>query len=283
MVSDRHTPEVAIVTDSTADIPQDFCSQYDVHVIPNIIIFEGTSLEDEVDISRQEFYERLVTQKTLPTTATASSGAYQHKYGTLLEAGYQHILSFHPPSHLSGIYNAAWVASQEYPEKVTVIDSMQLTMAQGFQVMAAAEAARDGAAWQEVMMRVEDVRQHVRLVAMLDTLEYVRRSGRVSWARARIGELLRIKPFIEVKDGQIMSLGESRTYKKGLSRLKSMLLGLGPLEKLAILHTNAEEQARRFLTELPEPLPENPFLVNVTSVIGTHVGPNGIGFAVVLS
>lgn len=280
---DRHTLEVAIVTDSTADIPQDFCSQYDIHVIPNIIIIEGKSLEDEVDITRQEFYELLVTQKTLPTTATASSGVYQQKYRTLLEQGYQHVISIHPPTHLSGIYNAAWIASQEFQGNVTVIDSQQLTMGQGFQVMTAAEAAQRGAALQEVMKSIEDVRQRIRLIAMLDTLEYIRRSGRVSWTRARLGELLRIKPFIEVKDGQVLSLGESRTYKKGVSRLKELLFSLDPMEKLAILHSNAEEQAQMFLTELSELSPEYTFLVNVSSIIGTHVGPNGIGFAVVLA
>jgi DegV family protein with EDD domain len=275
-------PDIAIVTDSTSDIPNDFRIHCDIHVIPNIIILDGKSLADEVDITRKEFYQYLAASKELPTTATASSGAYQKKYEALLSQGYQHILSIHPPGHLSGIYNAAWIASQEFPGRVTVIDSQQLTLGQGFQVMAAAEAAQRGGTLPEVLSVLSAVRQRIRLIAMLDTLEYIRRSGRVSWARARLGELLRIKPFVEVRDGQVLSLGETRTTQKGLSRLKELLLNLGPLEKLAILHSNAEEQAGRFLSELPGPLPKNPILVNITSVIGTHVGPNGIGFVAVL-
>ena len=279
---DPSRAEIAIVTDSTADIPLEFRDRLDIHVIPNIIIIDGKSLEDEIDITRQEFYEYLATSKALPTTATASSGAYQGKYQELFNQGSQHILSIHPPSHLSGIYNAAWIASQDFPGKVTVIDSQQLTIGQGFQVMAAAEAAQQRKPLADVLEVINAVRQRVRLYAMLDTLEYIRRSGRVSWTKARLGELLRIKPFVEVRDGQVLSLGETRTTKKGHARLRDLLLNMGPIEKVAILHSNSEDQARQFLSDLPEALPENPILVNITSVIGTHVGPNGIGFAAVL-
>lgn len=273
---------IAIVTDSTADIPEQIRGELNIHVIPNIIVLEGKNLADEVDITRQEFYEYLSSSKELPTTATASSGAYQQLYGTLIGRGCQHILSIHPPSHLSGIYNAAWIASNEFPGRVTVVDSRQLTLGQGFQVMAAAEAAQAGESLEQVVNAMTSVRKRVRLIAMLDTLEFIRRSGRVSWAKARLGELLRIKPFVEVKDGQVLSLGQSRSTQKGVERLKQLLLSLGPLEQLAILHSNAEEQARRFLSEIPGSLPDNPLVVNITSVIGTHVGPNGIGFVAVL-
>ena len=148
--------------------------------------------------------------------------------------------------------------------------------------MAAAEAAQQRKPLADVLEVINAVRQRVRLYAMLDTLEYIRRSGRVSWTKARLGELLRIKPFVEVRDGQVLSLGETRTTKKGHARLRDLLLNMGPIEKVAILHSNSDDQARHFLSDLPEALPENPILVNITSVIGTHVGPNGIGFAAVL-
>ncbi len=279
---DPHAAEIAIVTDSTADIPVELRNRFQIHVIPNIIIIDGKSLEDEVDITRQEFYEYLASSKALPTTATASSGAYQGKYQALFNQGYQHILSVHPPSHLSGIYNAAWIASQDFPGKVTIIDSKQLTLGQGFQVIAAAEAAQQGKPLGEILELMNSVRQRVRLFAMLDTLEYIRRSGRVSWTKARLGELLRIKPFVEVRDGQVLSLGETRTTKKGHARLRDLLLNLGPIEKVAILHSNSEDQAHHFLSDLPESLPDAQILVNITSVIGTHVGPNGLGFVAVL-
>lgn len=275
----RH--EIAIVTDSTADIPEDFVDQLSIHVVPNIIYMEGKSLEDGKDISRSEFYEKLPTLKELPTTATASSGTYQERYQSLLKRGFRHIISIHASSLLSGIYNAARIASLEFKDRVTVIDSQQITLALGFQVIAAAEAANRGESLQNILACIESVRRRVRLIAMLDTLEYVRRSGRVSWAKARLGDFFHIKPFVEVKDGLVHSLGESRTYQKGLARLKQFLLNIGPIERLAILHSNAEEQAQRFIADLPERLLANPLVVNVTTVIGTHVGPNGIGFVAV--
>lgn len=261
----------------------DTAERYQIHVVPNIIIINGESLQDGVDITREEFYEKLVVMKALPTTATASSGVYQQLYERLLAQGARHILSIHASSLLSGIFNAAHIAAQDYPGQVTVIDSQQLSLGLGFQVLEAARAAARGETSPAILAFLEDVRQRVRVIAMLDTLEYIHRSGRVSWARARLGNLLRIKPFVEVKNGNVLSLGETRTYQRGLARLRELLLKQGPIERLAILHTNAEEQARRFLSNLPRPIPENPFLVNVTSVIGTHTGPNGIGFSVVTS
>ena len=276
------TPDIAVVTDSTADIPPKYVEQYSIHVIPNIIVIDGRSLEDGIDISRQEFYIKLASMKSLPTTATAASGAYSEKYEFLLNQGYNHIISIHPPAQLSGIYNAAWIAAQEFEPKVTLLDGKQLSLGMGFQVIEAAKSAQLGEPLEKILSYLEDVRRRIRLFAMLDTLEYIRRSGRVSWARARLGDLLRIKPFLEVRDGQVNSMGEARTYQKGLARLRELLIDLGPLEKLAILHTNAEDQARRFLSSLPEPLPPEPLFVNVNSVIGTHVGPNGIGFTAIL-
>lgn len=273
--------EIAIVTDSTADIPEDYIDKLSIYVVPNIIYMEGKSLKDGKDISRSEFYAKLPTLKVLPTTATASSGVYEERYRSLFKQGFRHIISIHASSLLSGIYNAARIASMEFKDRVTVIDSQQITLALGFQVIAAAEAANQDESLQNILACIESVRRRVRLIAMLDTLEYVRRSGRVSWAKARLGDFLHIKPFVEVKDGLVHSLGESRTYQKGLARLKQFLLGIGPIERLAILHSNAEEQAQRFIAELPERLLKNPLIVNVTTVIGTHVGPNGIGFVAV--
>jgi DegV family protein with EDD domain len=282
MDSGIHTDNrTAVVTDSTADVPDNLCRALGIHVVPNIIMIGDETLEDGVDITREEFYTRLVTSKYV-TTGTASPIKYQQVYEKLLGSGFHHIISIHAASLLSGIFNAASLAAQSFAGRITVIDSQQLTLGLGFQVIAAAEQALHGVSPQQILVQLEDVRRRVRVVAMLDTLEYVRRSGRVSWARARMGELLRIKPFIEVQSGQVRSLGEARTAQKGLHRLKDMLVAQGPLERLAILHTNAEGQARQFLSLLPTS-PIDPLIVNVTTVIGTHTGPNGIGFSVVLA
>jgi DegV family protein with EDD domain len=277
-----NTNQIAIVTDSTADIPADLVRKHRIHVVPNIIIWGDRNLEDGKEITRQEFYEQLPSMKPLPTTATAAAGVYEELYAELFACGAQQVISAHASSKLSGIYNAASLAANEFDGRVKVIDSEQITLGLGFQVLAAAEAIDQGANLDHVEDIITNIRKRIRVVAMLDTLEYVRRSGRVSWAQAKIGALLRIKPFLEVSNGEVLSLGETRTFKKGVIRLADMLARLGPLEKLAVLHTNAEGEARSFAERYaPKNIPA-PSIVNVTTVIGTHVGPHGLGFTAVI-
>lgn len=274
-------PDIAIVTDSTADIPEAITAKYQIRVVPNYVIIAGKGLRDGLDISRKDFYEMLPGMDPLPTTAAASSGEYEEIYAELLRKHASHVLSIHCSSLLSGIYNAARVAAQKFGDKVTVIDSQFLTLGLGFQVIMAAEAALYQPV-ESVLDLLAEVRKRARVIAMLDTLEYVRRSGRVSWARARISGILRIKAFVEVKDGTVFSLGEARTRQKGIERLIELIHKLGPVERLAILHTNAESDAKNILNDLNPQLPTEPLLVNVTTAIGTHVGPNGLGVAAVV-
>jgi DegV family protein with EDD domain len=276
------TQKIAIVTDSTADLPDDLVQENNIYVIRNTLVIEGQSLEDGRGISRQEFYERLPTLKNLPTTATASSGVYQELYERLLRSGADYIVSIHPSSLLSGVVNAASLAAQAFSGRISVIDSEQASLGLGFQVLEAAAAVHRGISRENLLALLDSVRRRARVVAMLDTLDYIRRSGRVSWARARLGDLLHIKPFIELRGGKVFSLGEARTRRKGMERLLEIVRGLGPLQRLAALHTNAEADARQLLAELAPQLSSEPLVVNVTTVIGTHVGPRGLGFAALL-
>lgn len=272
--------KIGIVTDSTSDIPDQLVQAYDIHVMPNIVVIEGHSLEDGKDITREEFYERLPTLKELPTTATASAGSYQELYESLFRSGCEHILSIHPSVLLSGIMNAANFAAQSFGDKVHVLDSGQISFGLGVQVLSAAEAASGGDTLEQVLAKWKRIKDRVRVIAMLDTMEYIRRSGRVSWARASLGSLLQIKPFVEVKDGLVQRFGEVRTRRKGLARL----IELGnsqKLERLAILHTNSEEDAQEILESLDHDLPIPALLINITTIIGTHVGPNALGLTLV--
>jgi DegV family protein with EDD domain len=273
---------IAIVTDSTSDLSPETAERHQIHVVPNVLVIDGQSLEDGSGISREEFYERLPYMKSLPTTASASAGAYQSLYEKLFKQGIKQIISLHAPSALSGIFNAASLAAQSFGNKVKVIDSGQVSLGLGFQVIAAAEAAAKGFSVEAILTEIKRIRQRVRVVAMLDTLEYVRRSGRISWARAKLGSFLELKPFIELREGKLLRLGEARTRRKGINRLLQMLQDLGPLEKLAIIHTNAEKDALEILQQVKNEINSMPILVNITTVIGTHVGPNGLGFVAVI-
>ncbi len=274
---------IGVVTDSTADIPEALAEQHGIQVIPAVVVIEGQSVEDGKDISREEFYRRMPQMRTPPTTATPSPARFQAAYEKLLSAGAQHVLSIHLASGLSGIISTAQMAAQAFGERITVVDSQSLSMGLGFQVLAAAEAAAQGSPVSAILQHLEAVRKRIRLYAMLDTLEHIHRSGRVSWVTARLGALLRVKLFVEVAEGRVLNRGQTRTRSKGIARLKALICDLGPLERLALLHSNAEEDARRVLEELALPLPHAPLVVDITPVIGTHVGPNGLGIAAVLA
>lgn len=274
--------KIGIVTDSTADIPAYLVQQYQLTVIPALIVMDNKSLTDGAEISRREFYERIPTLEKPATTATPSTGIFQEAYEKLLQQGAQGILSLHVASQLSGIYNTAKVAAQAFGERVQVFDSGSLSMGIGFQVLEAAKTATQAISIANLIEHLGNFQQKIRVLAMLDTLEYIHRSGRVSWATARLGALLRVKLFVEVSEGKVLNLGQARTRRKGIAQLINLAHKLGPLEELAILHSNAEADARQLLQKLAPNLKPPINVVNVTPVIGTHVGPNGLGIAAVL-
>jgi DegV family protein with EDD domain len=274
--------KIGLVTDSTADIPPEAQKQHGIEIVPAIINMEGHSYEDGREITREEFYTRLPGLKPPPSTSAPSVGAFQIKYEKLLQDGAEQVVSIHAANSLSGIYNAARLAAQDFGKRVTVLDSGQLSLGIGFQVLAAAEGIARGVVLEELVSIVETVRARVRVVALLESLEYIRRSGRVSWAKAKIGSLLHLQPLVEIRHGLVHRLGQARTRLQGVTRLTETLNSFGPLERLAVLHTNAEAAARQLLEEVKARVPALPFIVNVTTAIGTHVGPNGLGFAVVL-
>jgi DegV family protein with EDD domain len=273
--------EIAIVTDSTSDISPELADEYDIYVVPAILVVNGRTLLDGSDISRDELYQQLPAMKISPTTAAPAIGAFQQAYETLLKKGANQIVSIHVSSTLSSMYNTALLAAKTVGKQVHVIDSRQVTLGLGFQVLAAAQAARAGQTLADIQKAVVDIRSHIHLIAMLDTLEYAYRSGRISWARSNLGDLFRIKPFVGVVDGNVIRMGEARTRQKGIERLYKLLSELGVLEYLAVLHTNAESDALKVVDHFKSMVKTNPLVINVTSLIGVHVGPNGLGFVAV--
>jgi DegV family protein with EDD domain len=272
---------IAIVTDSTSDISPELAGEHDIYVVPAILVVNGQSLQDGSDISRDELYHQLPTMKASPTTAAPSIGAFQQAYEAVLKKGATQIVSIHVSSTLSSMYNTALLAAKAVGRQVHVIDSRQVTLGLGFQVLSAAQAARAGQTLAEIQKAVVDIRNRIHLIAMLDTLEYAYRSGRISWARSNLGDLFRIKPFVGVVDGNVIRMGEARTRKKGIERLYKLLTELGALEHLAVLHTNAEADALEVVEHFKSVVKNHPLVINVTSLIGVHVGPNGLGFVAV--
>jgi DegV family protein with EDD domain len=223
--------------------------------------------------------------KTPPTTAAPSIGEFTGRYQRLLTKGCDHILSIHAAEPLTTIVNTARQAAGTFTGRITVLDSGSLSLGLGFQVLAAAEAAENG--MQAALAAVVSARQRLQVFAALDTKENLRHSGRVPGTVAALGGLLSIKPIIELKDGQVKAVGAVRTTNQANERIADLLKKGSTLERLAVLHTGAEDRAREFLNrmmmEFSQSIPRDILMVNVTPVIGTHVGPNGLGFAAVRS
>jgi DegV family protein with EDD domain len=274
--------QTAIVTDSTSDVSPQQADQHDIHVIPTILIIDGKEYLDGEGISREDYYRLLPDLNPPPTTSAPSAGTFAEAYEAKLSRGYDHVVSIHVASTLSGVVNAAKVGAQDFDGRVTIIDSGSLSFGLGFQVIAGAQAAAAGGSQAQVLAAIEDTQRRVRVVAMLDTLTQLKRSGRVSWARAGLGDFLKIKLFVEVKEGKVLRLGQARTRVKGIARLWQRLSALGPLERLALLHTNAEQDIQAFGESLSLDVDHPPFIRNVTTIVGTHVGVNGLGFAAVV-
>ena len=202
-----------------------------------------------------------------------------------LPRGCDHILSIHAAGTLTAIINVARQAAHDFPNKITIVDSGSLSLGLGFQVLAAAESADLGL--QAALDAVESTRKRLSVFAALDTMENLKRSGRVPGVVAQLGGLLSIKPVVEIKDGSVKPIGATRTTKQSDERMLNLLLEVGEMERLAILHTNAPARAKNLLNGLMDrqrmSVPRDILFVNVTAVIGTHLGANGLGFAAVRS
>jgi fatty acid kinase fatty acid binding subunit len=274
---------INIVTDSTSDIPPDIARELNITVIPVHVIFGEESFDDGITITREEFYRRLKTTKVLPTTSTPSAGEFAETYQRV--GG--EIVAIHVASKWSSLLNVAHLGAELASNaQVTFFDSGKLAMGLGWQVILAARAAQEGKSAAEIMQILQEAKHRVRLFAALDTLEFLRRSGRVNAFLARFGQLLSIKPIIDVGDGEVSMIDRVRTRHAAIDRVREMTYNLGPLQSLAVLHTSNYETARALADEfvmsisnLREPI----IVCEATTAVGTHVGPNGLGIAAIVA
>lgn len=275
--------KLGIATDSTCDLPAALVEQHGLEVIPSILVLDGKEYIDGQTITRDEFYRRLPALRTPPTTAAPAMGEYSSRYESLLSHGCEHVISIHAAGKLTSIVDTARLAARDFEGRVTCVDSGSLSLGVGFQVLAAAEAAEMGL--QAALAAIESAQKRLKVNAALDTMEYLRRSGRVPGAVAALGGLLSIKPLVDLTDGVVKAIAAVRTTHQANDRLLNFLLECGPLERLAVLHSGLESRAREFLNVLmqkaSQSVPRDILLVNVTTVIGTHVGPHGLGFAAI--
>jgi DegV family protein with EDD domain len=272
---------IRIVTDSTCDLPLEIVDEFGITVIPLYINYGGQGFLDGVDISRKEFYESLPDSDPLPTTATPGVNVFKDVYEELAKEGANEIISIHISINLSAtveIARKAADATKSVP--VTVIDSQQLSLGVGFQVLTAARAAMEGKTVNEIISILEDQISRTYVIAALDTLEFLRRSGRMSAAVERVGSLLRIKPLLIMHNGN-PTAERVRTRKGVIKRIIKFVSELGNLEEIALVHTNAIEAAKDLYRQARQLFPDSgePLIVDVTPVLGANIGPGVVGFA----
>ena len=271
-----------IVTDSTCDLPEALVAEHSITVVPLYINVGDQSYLDGVELSRQEFYERLPDYETPPTTAAPGPEVFRQTYERLADEGATEVLSIHISISLSATVDVARLGAKETDAvPVTVLDSRQLSLGTGFLVLTAAEAAAEGRSMDEIIPLLEEQVSRTHVFAALDTLEFLRRSGRMNRVMAGLGSVLQIKPLLKMYEGN-PTAERVRTRKRATKRLISLLSDLVPLEKVALVHTHAPDRAEDLRQRAQHLLPEGEApSVDITPVIGAHIGPGAVGFACV--
>jgi len=269
---------VAIVTDSTADLPTQLVKARSISIVPLTLNFEGRSLLDGVDIRPSEFYRKLPNATTHPTTSQPAPGRFAETYADLLK-DHEAIVSIHISEKLSGTYaSAVQGAEMTDPRRVHVIDSQLVSMSLGLLTLAASEIAAQGAGPEQIVERVNGMREQVQTYFSVATLEFLRRGGRIGRASALLGSVLQVKPVLCIRDGLVTPLERVRTFERALNRVIELTRGVDRGKGLCVIvgHADAEADAERVAREL-EPVAETLMIQPLGPVVGAHAGPGVVG------
>jgi DegV family protein with EDD domain len=273
---------IKIVTDSTCDLPEKVVRDLDITVVPLYINIGDEGYLDGVDISRKEFYTNLPDYPVHPTTGTPGIDTFTGYYKQLTAGGGSEILSIHISKSLSATIDVARNAANAFKDiPVTALDSLQLSLGTGFQVKRAAEMAMAGARMEEILAEMADLARRTIVAARLSTLEFLRRSGRLNMFMTGLGSLLQLKPILTMVEG-VPTSTRVRTQQRAEEYLIDELEKNAPFEQFALVHTNAAAEAESFRQLIERFIPPGEvYSMDITPVIGAHIGPGAVGFAAV--
>jgi DegV family protein with EDD domain len=274
---------IRIITDSNCDLPQAMVDEHGITVVPMYINIGSESYLDGVTMSRQEFYEGLPNFMAHPMTSAPGPGTFIEIFEELAAGGATGILCIHMAASLSAMANSARLAAEEWDKlPVTVFDSGNLTLGTGLQVVAAARAAAGGQSLEEIVALLQDQAARTYCFAALDTVEFLRRSGRLTRFQSGLASVLQIKPILKMHDGE-PEMERVRTNNGATKRLIELVEELGPLAELALVHTHAPERAEALGRQARALFPKGraPLSAEVTPVIGAHIGPGAAGFVAI--
>lgn len=274
---------IHVVTDSACDLAPDVAEAHGVRVVPLTIRFGDEELVDQVELSAKEFWDRVVTGPHMPETAAPSPGAFQQAFLDAAEAGADGVICIDLSSGVSATYQAAQTAASAVADRirVAVIDSRTLTMGTGLLVLAAAERAADGMGLDDLVSTIEEMKTRTRVYGVIDTLDYLRRGGRIGGAARLIGSMLSIKPVIEVRDGVVEVESKQRTRVRSLEYLTSKVRDSAPVERLAVVNGAATDidLLLGMMAEVHDP--SDTLVGDLGPVVGAHAGPGTIGVCLV--
>jgi DegV family protein with EDD domain len=274
---------VKIVTDSNCDLPAELVARYGITVVPLYINIGKKSYLDGVEMTHEQFYEGLPHFESHPTTSVPGPGQLVQVYEQLAQSGATQIISIHIGGALSAMVAVARLAAEEVKSvPVTVLDSGQLSLGTGMLALTAAEAAVEGRPQSEIMTALEDQAARTHCIAALDTLKYLRRSGRLSRFQSTLGSVLQIKPLLRMHGGEF-DMERVRTRNGADARVIELLTQLAPFERLTLVHTHAPEKVQLLRQKASHLFPdgEEPMVAEVTPLIGTHIGPGAAGFVAI--
>jgi len=268
-------PNVAIVTDSVSDLPPQVAEEFGITVVPLVVRFGTDLYRDGLDLSSDQFYEKLKTSKVLPATSVPPPGAFADAYDKLAEKT-NAIAVISLTSKLSATYQVALQAIGLMKKRcrVEVLDSQWAVMCQGFITIAAAKAAQSGASLDEVLDVARHTMHRVDMRAAFDTLEYLERGGRIGKAQAFLGSLLKVNPIIGLKDGEVYPCARERSRAKAIDYLYNFVTNFGHVEGLAVEYGTDLDEANKLIQRFHSKYPQVPiYLTRTSPVIGTHTGP----------
>ena len=275
--------KVAIITDSTAYLPQEMLDSLGISVVPLTVNWDGVSYRDGIDIRPDEFYTRLAKSETLPTTSQSTVGDYSMVFERLI-AQDRDILALPISSGISGSVNSAIQAAKMFPNaSIVVLDTKLVSMALGFQVLAAARAAADGASLEECAKIAKEAYNHIGVYFVVDTLKYLHAGGRIGGAKRFMGTALRIKPVLEIRDGKIEAVKSVISMKKAVEAMVELvekdISGRTPV-RVSVFHALAEAEAKELLDFIVKKFNAvEGILSYVSPVVGSHVGPGTLSIA----
>jgi DegV family protein with EDD domain len=273
--------KISIVTDSTADLPSDVVKQHDIGVVPLYIHIGEESYLDGVDMTREDFYLGLPHFKHHPTTAVPGIDAFLQAFNHALEAGADAIISLHISKTLSNTVDVARLAAERLKEiPVHILDTGNLSLGVGLLARRAALMAEAGEKVKSILAEIGDKAQRTYTCAVLSTLEFLRRSGRLSTLQFGLGSLLVLRPIIKMNNG-VTDLEKTRTNSGSMHRLLELVQEKGKLDELAFVHTHVPEKIAHLQQVAAHFVPQGlkAMVGEVTPVIGSHIGPGAVGFS----